>query len=186
MTGEPRRGASLLSILASSALAALAVIVLVGVLILAFGENGDEVEQAADDVPVATVTPTVIPTETPTGTQTPAPSVGAESTPTPTLTPSPTPTVEKVPVIVLNQTGISGLAAKFQKELEAAGWTVSGIDDFVGNVPATTVYFPPDMRPAAKLLMREFPVVGRIRPAFSGISTTQLTVILGKDFPTSS
>ena len=88
--------------------------------------------------------------------------------------------------MVLNQTGISGLAAQFQEDLEAGGWTVAGIDDFVGNVPATTVYFPPNMQAVARALMAQFPQIGRIRPAFSGISTTQLTVILGKDFPTSS
>jgi hypothetical protein len=88
-------------------------------------------------------------------------------------------------VVVLNQTTVTGLAAQFQEELEAGGWTVSGIDDFRGNVPATTVYFPPGLRAAAKALMAQFPQVGRIRPAFPGISTTQLTVILSKDFPTS-
>ena len=166
MAGEPRRGASLLSILASSALAALAVVVLVGVLILAFGENGeDDAEQASSEAP-SVVSPSPVPT--------------LPGTPTPT----PAPAVEKVPVIVLNQTPVRGLAATFQEQLEAGGWTVAGIDDFRGNVPATTVYFPPGLRPVAKALMAQFPEIGRIRPAFTGISTTQLTVILGKDFPT--
>ncbi len=169
MAGEPRRGASLLSILASSALATLAVFVLVGVLILAFGKDGDEAEQAGSEAPSSAV---VSPTPQPT----------VEVTPTPTPTPAP---VEMVPVIVLNQTSVSGLAAAFQAQLEAGGWTVAGIDDFRGNVPATTVYFPPGLRPVAKALMAQFPEIGRIRPAFPGISTTQLTVILSKDFPTS-
>jgi hypothetical protein len=183
VTGEPRRGASLLSFLASSALAALAVLVLVGVLILAFGEDGEELDQIASDAPVATVTPPGTPLATPETEPSATPTTAP--TTTPTTTPSP-PTVDKVPIVVLNQTGISGLAAQFQKELEAGGWEVSGIDDFRGNVPATTVYFPPGLRPVAKALMAQFPQIGRIHPAFSGISTSQLTVILGKDFPTSS
>lgn len=186
MPGEPRRSASLLSILASSALATLAVVVLVGVLILAFGEDSaDEAAQIASETPaqVATATPSPLigPTRAPRAESTATPT----PTPSPTPTPTPTPRVEKVPVVVLNQTTRAGLAAQFQIKLEAGGWTVSGIDDFRGNVPATTVYFPPGLRAAAKALMAQFPQVGRIRPAFSGISTTQLTVILSKDFPTS-
>ncbi len=187
----------MLNTLASSALAALAVIVLVGVLILAFGEDGgDEADQAGSEpVAVATASPTPDPTPdptlsataqaTPSASASPSPSASLRASPDASLSPTP-PAVDKVPVVVLNQTGISGLAAQFQKELEAGGWTVAGIDDFRGNVPATTVYFPPGMRPAAKALMEQFPQIGRIRPAFSGISPTQLTVILGKDFPTSS
>ncbi len=195
MSGESRRGAPLLNTLASSALAALAVIVLVGVLILAFGEDGgDEADQAGSEpVAVATASPTPDPTADPTlsATAQATPSASASLSASPSASPDASlsatpPAVDKVPVVVLNQTGISGLAAQFQKELEAGGWTVAGIDDFRGNVPATTVYFPPGMRPAAKALMEQFPQIGRIRPAFSGISTTQLTVILGKDFPTSS
>ncbi|GAA0614658.1 hypothetical protein GCM10009547_15630 [Sporichthya brevicatena] len=171
--GEPRRGASLLSILASSALAALAVIVLVGVLILAFGTDDDPAAEQAG--PAATASP--------------APGQPAAPTPTPepaAPTPSPTPRpAAKVPVVVFNQTTVRGLAQTFADELTAGGWTVAGVDDWRGNVPATTVYFPPGLRPAAKALMAQFPQIGRIRPAFAGISTTQLTVILSKDFPTS-
>jgi hypothetical protein len=177
--GDPRppgrRGASLLSILASSALASLAVFVLVGVLILAFGASGDDAGDEAVLDPPVTVAPA-----------TPTPQVPATPQVTPQVTPSPaaTPAVARASVIVLNQTGVSGLAAKVKQQLEAGGWTVAGIDDFRGNVPATTVYYPPGLHAAAKALMAQFPAIGRIKPAFSGISTTQLTVILSKDFPT--
>jgi hypothetical protein len=184
MSGEGppgRRGASLLSILASSALAALAVLVLVGVLILAFGRD-DSTDQAGvtDPTPLAV---TAVPgsSATPRATPVVVPSV------LPSPTPSPTPDVPvgvKAPVIVLNQTKTLGLAAKLRDQLRAGGWTVTGIDDFRGNVPATTVYYPPGLKAAAQALMAQFPTIGRIRPAFPGISTSQLTVILGKDFPT--
>lgn len=183
MSGVPRppgrRGASLLSILASSALASLAVLVLVGVLILAFGESSDDgAGQGAELVPPVTVGPTPQASATP---LTPSPTPTA----TPTVTPTPSPTAARASVIVLNQTGVAGLAARVKERLEAGGWTVTGIDDFRGNVPATTVYYPRGLQAAARALMAQFPEIGRIRPAFSGISTTQLTVILSKDFPTS-
>lgn len=178
MSGEPRPsgrgGGSVLSIVASSALAALAVIALVGVLILGFGANGDD----------EAVAPTL-----------PRPAAGIPAQPTATATPSRTAlpgpistpgAVAKVPVVVLNQTTTTGLAAVFRAQLRAGGWKVPAIGDFRGNVPATTVYYPPGLKAAAKALMAQFFQVGRIRPAFAGISATQLTVILGKDFPTSS
>lgn len=177
-----RRGASLLSILASSALASLAVLVLVGVLILAFGENADTQTNASDGAeldPPVTVAPA-----TPTPQVTPSPRVTPAVTPSPSPSPSPTPITARASVIVLNQTAVHGLAAKVRDQLEAGGWTVTGIDSFRGNVPATTVYYPPRLKAAAEALMAQFPAIGRIRPAFPGISTTQLTVILGKDFPT--
>ena len=186
MSGVPRppgrRGASLLSILASSALASLAVLVLVGVLILAFGETSDDgADQGADLVPSVTVGPTPQASATP---LMPSPAATPTVTPTVTPTPSPSPTAARAAVIGLNQTGVAGLAARVKERLEAGGWTVTGIDDFRGNVPATTVYYPRGLQAAARALMAQFPEIGRIRPAFSGISTTQLTVILSKDFPT--
>lgn len=177
MSGEPRptgRGrGSALSILASSALAALAVIALVGVLILAFGQNDDE-DPLRVDTPDSQIAPR------PSATSTPV----RAATPSPTATASAPATVTKVPVVVLNQTTTVGLAAVFRSALRAGGWKVPAIGDFRGNVPATTVYYPPGKKAAAKELMAQFAQVGRIRPAFAGISTTQLTVILGKDFPT--
>lgn len=188
MPGDPRppgrRGGSLLSVLASSALAAVAVVLLVGVLILAFGENEDSTEAGAPTAAVATPSPAPTLQLTPTPLASPPPSASPSPSPSRSPRPSATPSVARPSVVVLNQTVVTGLAAKVRDRLEAGGWTVTGIDDFRGNVPATTVYYPPGLQAAARALMAQFPEIGRIRPAFPGISTTQLTVILGKDFPT--
>ncbi|MGI8577465.1 MAG: LytR C-terminal domain-containing protein, partial [Nocardioidaceae bacterium] len=37
---------------------------------------------------------------------------------------------------------VSGLAAQTAAELQDAGWQVVGTDNWYGNIPATTVYFP--------------------------------------------
>lgn len=191
-----RRGASAAGIAASSGLAGLAVFALVGALILAFGENGDAetasvgtdlsaelvpLSPGEDPVPLHGATPS------PTEAATPTPTVTATATPTatPGATRAATPSTGRVPVVVLNQTPIRGAAATFREVLRAGGWQVPAIGDFRGNVPATTVYYPPGLEAAARALMAQFAPVGRIRPAFAGISTTRLTVILGKDFPRS-
>lgn len=90
---------------------------------------------------------------------------------------------ERAPVVVFNQTVRRGLAADFRDALVAAGWEVAATDDWRGTVPATTIYYPPGMQDAARALMSQFPAVERIRPAFPGIPTSQLTVILCKEFP---
>lgn len=169
----------MLSVLASSALATLAIVALVGVLILAFGTGDDEPDDAVAERPAAVASRTSSPSPLASSDPSAIASAG------PSVTPSGTPAVGRAPVIVLNQTIRVGLAAEFRATLRAGGWKVPGIGDFRGNVPATTVYYPPGLKAAAKALMAQFVEVGRIRPAFAGISATQLTVILGKDFPTS-
>ncbi len=80
-------------------------------------------------------------------------------TPTPTLTPIPTatPVIDtSYSVIVLNATGVSGLATTVKDQIVAAGWSAdrvnagqAGSQDF----PTTTVYyaFPEDEGPARGL-----------------------------------
>jgi hypothetical protein len=80
--------------------------------------------------------------------------------------------------VVFNQTGVSGLAANFAARLQQAGWAVGGVDNWVGTVPSTTVYYRSGDEAAARTLMRDFPEVGRIRPAVTGMPDRGLTVIL--------
>jgi hypothetical protein len=178
---------------ASSALAAVAVLALVGVLILAFGRSGTPTEQdarareraaeprlTAVPEPAAVVTrpePTSEPTSGPTGpSPTPTPSI-----PTATTVGGPGP--GGIEVVVLNETKRVGLAAVFRDLLVQGGWTVKRIGDFRGNVPLTTVYYPPGFKAEAEALAARFTQVDRIRPAFPGAPKKRLTVILCKDYP---
>ncbi|MGH3472219.1 MAG: LytR C-terminal domain-containing protein [Nocardioidaceae bacterium] len=85
--------------------------------------------------------------------------------------------VPKVLVEVYNNTGVSGLAAREAGRIEAAGWTVSATDNWYGNIPATTVYFPPALRPAAAKLAKVIHVT-RLHPAVPPMSFDRLTVII--------
>jgi hypothetical protein len=121
----------------------------------------------------ARVTPSPEPSEKPTRSEKPKP----------TKTQQPEP-ARDVPVVVFNQTSVGGLAAGFAAELEAAGWDVVGVDNWVGTVPATTVYYWPGDESAARDLRADFPAVGRIHPAVSNMPSSTLTVVLTTDFPT--
>jgi hypothetical protein len=157
---------TVLTAIATSALAAVSVLLLVGVLVLVFGQRSGGLPPT-DVVADPGLTPR---------------AAGQEATPS---TDGAAAATVAVPadskVVVLNATSRKGLAGRFQQALAAKGWNVVAIGNFRGNVPATTVYFPEGQRAAAEALEAQFAEVNRIRPAFSGISQTRLTVILTCD-----
>jgi hypothetical protein len=81
-------------------------------------------------------------------------------------------------VVVFNQTSVPGLAAAFAARLQEAGWTVTGVDNWTGTVPETTIYYRPGDEADARQLMRDIPQVNRILPAVSGMPEQGLTLIL--------
>jgi hypothetical protein len=85
--------------------------------------------------------------------------------------------IPHVLVVVYNNTGITGLAASKAAILEGAGWNVASTDNWYGSIPANTVYFPPQMRPAAAKLAKVLHIT-RLRPAVSPMQFDRLTVIL--------
>lgn len=88
-----------------------------------------------------------------------------------------------VPVVVLNQTSRTGLAAAVAGILRGRGWTVPAVGNFRGIVPATTVYYPPGTEAAAQDLAESLPTPPRIRPRFDTLSPTRLTVVLTSSYP---
>ena len=55
-------------------------------------------------------------------------------------------------VKVFNNSGIKGLAGSVAGKATAGGWNVVGSDNWYGTVPASTVYYPPRLKAAAKVL----------------------------------
>lgn len=90
--------------------------------------------------------------------------------------PQQTDAVPHVLVVVYNNTAITGLASQKAAILEGAGWNVASTDNWYGNIPANTVYFPPKMRPAAVKLAKVLHIT-RLRPAVSPMQFDRLTVI---------
>ncbi len=84
--------------------------------------------------------------------------------------------VPKALVAVYNNAGIRGLAAEKADLLQGAGWNVAAVDNWYGNIPANTVYYPPGLRRAAHRLAA-FLGVHRLRPAVAPMQFDRLTVI---------
>ncbi|VXA93536.1 LytR C-terminal domain-containing protein [Nocardioides sp. AX2bis] len=119
--------------------------------------------------------------------QTPSASPSPTEAPTPSKEPSAEPEPEKktpppvkrgeVFVTVFNNSGITGLAGQVGGSVTEAGWQVSGTDNWYGSVPATTVYFPPQLERAARQLALDVGV-DRVQPAVDGMGGDRLTLIL--------
>jgi LytR cell envelope-related transcriptional attenuator len=83
-------------------------------------------------------------------------------------------------VEIYNNTSISGLAADKAAELQDAGWQVVGVDNWRGDIPASTVYYPAGFEAEAQDLAETIGV-GRVRGAVAPMKFDRLTVILTPD-----
>lgn len=104
-----------------------------------------------------------------------APSTPAK--PKPTKEPAPAIQRGKVYVEVYNNSTVSGLASRVATRATGAGWQVVGTDNWYGTIPATTVYFPPKLERAAKLLALDLGV-DRTAPSVAPMRMDRLTLIL--------
>jgi hypothetical protein len=137
-------------------------------------------------LPTVTATATTTPTATgtPAPTATPTPSARSTATPTavattaaPTAVPAPI-----VPVTVLNNSRITGLADRTAVRFRAGGWPVPVTDNYRGGVIAqTTVYYAPGQLASAQRFARQFGIA-RVLPRFSGLPGRGLTVVLTRDY----
>lgn len=121
---------------------------------------------------------TASPSSTPKSSATKSGAATSSSAATSAATQAPT-----VAVVVLNQTGRSGLASVVADRLRGRGWSVAGVGNFRGSVPATTVYYPAGAQAQAQAAARHLPTPARIRPRFGNLSTTRLTIVLTNNYP---
>lgn len=80
-------------------------------------------------------------------------------------------------VVVFNNTNIAGLAGSVAAQASGAGWQVVGSDNWVGTIPASTVYYPPRLKEAGRVLARDLGIA-RVLPAVEPMQFDRLTVIL--------
>jgi hypothetical protein len=114
------------------------------------------------------------------------PASAPQSTPseTPTIAPEPEkqpqkPRVQraKVYVEVYNNTSIQGLAGRVSDRATDIGWQVVGSDNWVGTIPANTVYFPPRLKAAGRQLALDLGI-RRVQPAVGAMKLDRLTIVL--------
>lgn len=101
----------------------------------------------------------------------------AVTTATPEPTPEPPTVVREAPVAVLNNTGIKNLAQSFSADVATAGWTVSGLGNWRGQIVSNTVYFPDGLQDQAELLAGDVGIT-RVMPSIVPMRMDRLTIIL--------
>jgi hypothetical protein len=93
---------------------------------------------------------------------------------------APDPEVPDVYVEVYNNTTITGLAASTAAELQDGGWQVVGVDNWRGDIPSSTVYYPAGLEDEADQLADTLGF-SRVRGAVAPMKFDRLTVILTPD-----
>jgi hypothetical protein len=178
-----------------SLLAVLAVTSLITALYVWRGESSEPTKaaaatSAASRSPRATATATATPTKAAAATKatTSAPVAAPDATTasaaaTEADSSAPEEAAPALPVVVLNETTRRGLAATVADRLRGKGWVVAGVGNFRGNVPATTVYYPPGAEAQARAAAASLPTPARIRPRFGNLSTSRLTVVVARNYP---
>lgn len=179
-----------------SVLAVALVVAVVGVLYLVVGNRSStQAGPSVSSTPTVQTSPATPPATSPPVSTPPAtPSAPATTATSPGVSPSESGAATSPPqdglagdrpaVVVLNQSGQAGLAGRTADLLRTAGWTVSGTGNFRGTVGTTTVYYPPGQEEAAAALAADLPgTPDRIRPRFSNLSMTRLTVVLTSSYP---
>lgn len=156
-------------------LGSLAVIVAAGVGLVAISAGATKEEPAAG--PPTSASPTAsatsaVPSARPTTPVAPAQTLHKRKQSPPAQPDA----VPKVLVEVYNNSGISGLAAQKAAALQSAGWIVAATDNWYGNIPANTVYYPPQLHDEAVQLAKVLGVE-RLMPAVAPMQFDRLTVI---------
>lgn len=86
-----------------------------------------------------------------------------------------------MPVLVLNNSRIDGLAARAAAEFEDGGWPVRDTGSLRGRIRATTVYYEPGQQDVARAFAERFPQVVRVLPRLTGLPGQGLTVVVTRD-----
>lgn len=107
----------------------------------------------------------------------PSPSASPSATPKPKPKPKPLDR-GRINVVVFNDTNIRGLASTVSAKAAGIGWKVLGSDNWMGTVPANTVYYPPKMKRAGEQLALDLGIK-RTHPAIEGsMQDDRLTIVL--------
>ncbi len=138
-----------------------------------------ETDEAAAITPDVAATAPVAPVA-------PLPELDTETAPVEPVVSTPV----RVPVVVLNATTTTGLAAKISGAVVAGGWESPGVGAYEGDdVPATTVFFTEGdetQRQAAVQLVDQFPELQGPAPRFfelpAEITTPSLVIVAAGDW----
>lgn len=130
----------------------------------------------APKTPDAASSPAAVPSSSTTTT-----SATTTSTTTPAATTTGSAAAKSVPVRVLNNSMVAGLAGKTAGELTAEGWNVVETGNYPGaNIPKTTAYYgnSPGDREAGQAIAQQLGITAEPKSSGLGESSPGVTVIV--------
>jgi hypothetical protein len=92
---------------------------------------------------------------------------------------------KSVPLIVLNNTTVTGLARRAAERFENGGWTVTRYDNYQNDILSTCAYFDPAIagaKAAAEALQQQYPTIKRVEPRFAELPDGPIVVVLTPDY----
>ena len=98
-----------------------------------------------------------------------------------------------IPLVVLNNTSIHGLAQQAAQRFESGGWTITMYGDYQNDIASTCAYYDPaapGAQAAAEALQAQYPAIKRVAPRFTPDAGAQplpsgpVVVVLTDDYST--
>jgi hypothetical protein len=90
------------------------------------------------------------------------------------------------PLVVLNDSGTSGIGAQAAQRFRAGGWTVTSVDEnYQNNIASTVAYYDPAVsgaQRAALALQAQFPAIKRVVEKFTELPAGPVVVVLTPDY----
>ena len=96
-----------------------------------------------------------------------------------------TASAKDVPLIVLNNTTITGLARQAAQRFEQGGWTVTRYANYQNDIVSTCAYYDPadaGAKAAAEALQRQYPTIKRVKQRFAELPNGPVVVVLTPDY----
>ena len=162
--------------LVGAAIAVVGVCLGIGALLLL----GDSAPTGSPTVALPPVLPT---SQQVTPTPTPAPTAAATRAPTATQPPAPPAPAPSpiVPVTVLNNSRITGLADRAARRFNAAGWPTETGNYRGGQLAVTTLFYVPGQEASARRFASQFSI-GQTAPRIEGLPGSGMTLVLTRDY----
>ncbi|MFN8168936.1 MAG: LytR C-terminal domain-containing protein [Candidatus Nanopelagicales bacterium] len=130
--------------------------------------------------PSASASPSASSSAKPSASSSAAPSSSGSASPQPTAVPV---ADRSVPVVVLNATKRTGLAAAVAKQLRAKGWDVVSVANWRGREVRLTTVFVTGNKEAAATMRRDVPAANGTLPTWSGMSRNRVVLVVADDYP---
>jgi len=93
--------------------------------------------------------------------------------------------VRDVPLVVLNNTTVTGLAKRAAQRFEDGGWTVTRYANYTNDIVSTCAYYDPadaGAKAAAEALQQQYPTIKRVKERFAELPSGPVVVVLTPDY----